>query len=203
DRPTNTYFVVDPTGRRHTLPDLTALSDRDLVLSPDRTKAAVIVSPSNTDAARLLLIDIAARRTDTLLATQRLLMENMQTALTFVGDEHLVVGLLEEDATRGGNLWLLAARPGATPRRLTDWNGQHFGHLSATADGQTLALVTVVQQTDVWRAPIERDGPRFSLGAAQRMTWDDADERPSAFARDGSLLYQLMRKGRPEARRLT
>lgn len=204
DRIEHSYFIVDPTGQRHTLKDLKAVFDRDLVLSPGGTRAAVIVSPTaDTNVAELVLIDIASRSTETLLSTPRLLMENMQTALTFVGDDRLVVGMLEEDPTRGGNLWELEAKPGATPRRLTEWSGQHFGHLSATADGQKLALVTVVQQTDVWRAPLERDGPTVRLGAARRVTWDDADERPSAFASDGSLLYQLVRKGRPEARRLS
>ncbi|MFO0747381.1 MAG: protein kinase [Myxococcota bacterium] len=171
-------------------------------LSPTGHRVAAIVAPLGaTSEARLVLVDLATRATTSLYEGRDLLMDNDQVALAWRSDDELVVGLYETDQ-RGGNLWAIAARAGAEPRRLTRWEATSFGLLSASADGRRLALVQLAQQTDVWVGRIA--GTPVGIDDAQRVTWDDAEERPSAWSLDGrAIFYVANRGGRLEARRLT
>lgn len=196
------------TGRRGEAPRVVTGLERVMrhavSLSPDGRRAAVIVAPLSASLeARLAVIDLATARAEVILETPRLLMDNLQSAVAWRGDDVLVFGLRGDESARGGDLWAMPAVVGETPRRLTTWDAVHFGHLSVSDDGRRAVVIATEQQTDVWLARVDW-GEGGALVDARRVTWDDGEERPSGWSADGRALYYMVRRvGGIEARRIT
>ena len=98
---------------------------------------------------------------------------------------------------RDTNLWQAPARPDgefdAPPHQLTKWAGFSFWDLSATADGARLAFVKSGSQADVYVGQLNQHGGK--LADVRRLTLDEHNDWPSAWASDGSVLFYSDRNG--------
>jgi serine/threonine protein kinase/Tol biopolymer transport system component len=114
--------------------------------------------------------------------------------------DRLVIGRTESAPNAlAGNLWQTAIdRSTATVQgdlmRLTQLTGMNPKDLSATANGRRLAFLCERSQSDVMVAKLEDGGRR--LKELQRVTADERDDRPLAWARDSrTLFFQSARTG--------
>jgi serine/threonine protein kinase/dipeptidyl aminopeptidase/acylaminoacyl peptidase len=71
-------------------------------------------------------------------------------------------------------------------RQLTDWTGFSIENLSLSRDGTRLSFDKTSLQTDVFVAELRAKGP---LEALRRLTLDDYDDVPSAWANDDKTLF--------------
>ncbi len=102
------------------------------------------------------------------------------------------------DAT-SHNLWELHAdsrwqRARGRPRRLTNWAGTAFLHLSISADGERLAFGRTKVVADVYIADLNRNGDGFTN--RRRFTTADRTSWPSAWTEDGrAVIFHSDRNG--------
>jgi hypothetical protein len=95
------------------------------------------------------------------------------------------------DSSENMNLWGLRTDPRSDAvvgreRQLTDWIGFSIENLSLSGDGVRLAFNKTSLQTDVFVAEVGAKGFRQ---APRRLTLDDYDDIPSAWANDDKTLF--------------
>jgi Tol biopolymer transport system component len=98
---------------------------------------------------------------------------------------------------RDTNLWQAPVRStgdlAAAPHQVTKWAGFSFWDLSATADGARLAFVKSGSQADVYVGDLALRGGKFP--DMRRLTLNEHNDWPSAWASDGSVLFYSDRNG--------
>ncbi len=118
----------------------------------------------------------------------------------WVADGRIIFSRAEPGSRQAeSNLWELpvdaaSGKAGGEPRRITRWAGFNFRDFSATADGKRLVFVKQHQQTDVYVAQFA--GKSASIADLRRLTFDQRQDRPSAWTPDGrALLFHSDRNG--------
>jgi eukaryotic-like serine/threonine-protein kinase len=97
------------------------------------------------------------------------------------------------------NLWELRLDPSTggprgKPRKLTDWAGFIFAHMSATSDGKRLAFVNEHDQGDVYVGELEKNGTQLKPPA--RLTLSEKNDWPGGWMPDSkTLLFYSNRNG--------
>lgn len=98
---------------------------------------------------------------------------------------HVVFASTRDRGDGGLSLWLVDARAGATPRRLTEGAASDMTPAWAP-DGRAVVFASSRGGTlDLWRAPF--DGER--LGAAERLTDLPGEELSPSLAADGRIVF--------------
>jgi TolB protein len=112
----------------------------------------------------------------------------------------LVFGAMEPSPHRDDmNLWELSLDPktGAArgkPRKMTEWAGFAFWHLSATSDGKRLAFVNGHEQGDVYVGELDKGGTQMKPPV--RLTLSEKNDWPGGWTRDGkTILFYSNRNG--------
>lgn len=93
----------------------------------------------DNDWDSLYLYDIATKKADKLTTTKNVDEENAAFSpdgkwIAFVADEDS-----DPDRTNNSDVFVVAAKAGSTPRRLTTWDGPDGGHLAWSPDSQSIA----------------------------------------------------------------
>ncbi len=185
-------------GPLDALVPVTALVDhriRGAALSPSGALAALVVSPERAmETCRLVTIDLRNGAIHERFGpTSDLLLLNDHVAVAWRGEDELVAGLYEASAG-GGNLYAFEVGTDAPPRRLTSWEGLHFGHLGIGDDGRSAAFMTTIQQNVVRTARLEpRQGRTPATSGTLSFpavplppTMTPTPSRPLAFATDAA-----------------
>jgi Tol biopolymer transport system component len=164
--------------------------------SPDNRRLAWMRYRSDAlkyDVA-IVALDLQTGNQEVLLSDHRL------DSFGWVADGSIIFSRTEPGSRQAeSNLWELSvdassAKVTGEPRRLTRWAGFNFRDFSATADGKRLVFVKQHQQTDIYVASIARS--RGEIVTLRRITFDQRQDRPSAWTPDGrALLFHSDRNG--------
>jgi serine/threonine protein kinase/DNA-binding winged helix-turn-helix (wHTH) protein len=98
-----------------------------------------------------------------------------------------------------GNLWeirvdMRTGQPLSKPRRITNWPEALLVGLSATGDGQRLAITRYGYQADVYVGKLEGEGR--SLKDLRRLTLEESNDYPGQWMPDSkAVLFQSDRSG--------
>ena len=150
---------------------------------------------------RIRVHDLSTGDTRTIVEDPHLTQETGDGSIAWMRDGRLVYALAEWlPREPGSNLWAVTLDPRTrapvgAPARLTDWVGIVAIELSAS-DGGRLAFQRYESQTDVFVG--DWDGPAKRLASPRRLTMNDRNDRSSAFAPDGRVLFMSDRNGRYE-----
>jgi eukaryotic-like serine/threonine-protein kinase len=109
----------------------------------------------------------------------------------WLSDGRILFSLGSLNGSEDMNLWALRTRPqSGTPvgekQQLTDWTGLSVENLSASKDGVRLSFDKINAQTDVFVGDLNAKG---FLKPPRRLTLDDFDDVPSAWANDNTTLF--------------
>lgn len=131
---------------------------------------------------------------------QVLFSDHRLDSFGWVADGRIIFSRTEPGSRHAeSNLWELpvdaaSGKAGGEPRRITRWAGFNFRDFSATADGKRLVFVKQHQQTDVHVARFAGKGAE--IADLRRITFDQRQDRPSAWTPDGrALLFHSDRNG--------
>jgi hypothetical protein len=105
-------------------------------------------------------------------------------AATFRAEDRIVAAF-GASRTRGGAIREIGI-DGSVRRDLLATGRAAISDLSVSRDGERIAFLSAPPQTDVHIGELGPGG--HSLSALHRVTLSDGDERPSAFAQDGTVL---------------
>jgi eukaryotic-like serine/threonine-protein kinase len=131
-----------------------------------------------------------------------LLFQNWRAILPFfwLPDGRFVYTRIESPPNENSsNLWAVNVDPHAAaatgvPERLTDIMGYNIRDIRATAGGQRLSFLCERNQADVYVAPFQPSP--LGLGIPRRITLDDRDDWPGAWAPDSrSMVFESRRAG--------
>ncbi len=164
--------------------------------SPDNRRLACIRYRSDAQKydVAILAHDLQTGNSDILLSDHRL------DSFGWMADGRIIFSRTEPGSRQTeSNLWELPVDPvsgkaSGEPRRITRWAGFNFRDFSATADGKRLVFVKQHQQTDVYVARFAGRGAE--IADLRRLTFDQNQDRPSAWTPDGrALLFHSDRNG--------
>jgi len=164
--------------------------------SPESRRLAFIHYRSDAlkyDVA-IVAFDLQTGKQEVLFSDHRL------DSFGWVADGRIIFSRTEPGSRQAeSNLWELpvdaaSGKASGEPRRITRWAGFNFRDFSATADGKRLVFVKQHQQTDIYVAPFSGSGGE--IATVRRITFDQRQDRPSAWTPDGrALLFHSDRNG--------
>ena len=163
--------------------------------SPDGKRVAYLKIDSATDEHVIEAHDMTTGGTDVLWSDRRL--------RNFVWTSRgRIVGAMGTPYSNAFNppqtdLWAIDVQNGApsAPAQLASFAGFQASSLSATGDGNHLALVRKYDQSDVYVAELAENASRFS-DAPQRLTRDERIDWPGGWTHDSkAILFYTDRQG--------
>jgi Tol biopolymer transport system component/tRNA A-37 threonylcarbamoyl transferase component Bud32 len=138
------------------------------------------------------------------MADERVILAGGNSSLIWLPGGRIVCAMREGQhhpsvETSDANLWVVPVNPqtgeaAGEPRRITNWVGFSLDGLSASANGERIALLKGHIQTDVYLADIGES--ENVLTSPRRLTLDDRNDIPGDWLPDSAtVLFQSDRNG--------
>jgi Tol biopolymer transport system component len=169
------------------------LFEEPLAWSPDSKKIAYIRRSGKEGQGAIETHELDTGRTRVVVSASGV------RGLSWARDGHIVYGMLEGQAAEtSSNLWQIESDgpngyTRARPRRLTNWAGFLFDHVTISSDGRRIAFTRGRSNSDVMLLTLNNRAP---VTPPQRLTVDERIDWPGSWTPDSrAVLFYSDRNG--------